>query len=169
MGLGIRVDPPFLPNDKYDFVIKLFSPILAIISGILFYVYSHKKYKKASPYPLTMNAIAAKKERVINSIAITIGSCLYLIPLFITSINLWAFYVSNEPWEKRYQLVKVHGCGIDYEAECSRLELLDLQRQKRHYIRWYLDKSSLMTLDNKTIMVVGERSYFGFIVNGLKW
>lgn len=84
-------------------------------------------------------------------------------------IKLWAYYNINEHWSHEYHMSRVESCGRDYEYKCARLTLIDLEKNKKHSVRWYYNKSLLMKSNNKNINIIGEQSYFGYIINEMQW
>jgi len=93
----------------------------------------------------------------------------WIFTLVSIPIQLWAFYSLNPSWSNNYQLVKVKGCGYEYEKECIRLTLLELDTNNKHTFRRYSDSKQLTNLDNEIVTIIGEEGYFGYIVNTIKW
>lgn len=167
-----NIDPPFISNSIYDFLIYKLIPVLSGLFSIILFSFSYRKYKSCSHYQKKMKYQFADEGKF-RSILIVI-----FFPFFIygwvwagigVPIKLWAYYSENKYWSQEYYLSEVNSCGSDYEYECSRLTFLDLETNKKHSLRWYYDKSSLMKLKNTQINVIGEQGYFGYIINSLEW
>ncbi|WP_338366402.1 hypothetical protein [uncultured Pseudoalteromonas sp.] len=82
------------------------------------------------------------------------------------------YYAENdlgETWSKEYLLTDVSACIIDNEQQCIRLNLVDLSSGEDRSFRWYLDTHELQNIRNERINLVGEKSYFGYIVNEIQW
>ena len=89
--------------------------------------------------------------------------------LSIVPIKYMAVHRLGEIWSKEYLLTSIGVCCSDYGNQCIKLNLLDLSTKKNYSIRWYLDTKELQTLKNKKINLVGEKSYFGYLVNEIQW
>lgn len=83
-------------------------------------------------------------------------------------IKLWAYYTQGDYWYKEYILSDVQACGSDYEQSCTRLYFIDPKTNKTYDFRWYEDKATIMNSKNSYVYVVGEASYFGYIVRSLQ-
>ena len=167
-----NIDPPFISNSVYDFLVLKVIPVIAGVVSIVFFVVCYKKYNSCNHYKQTI------KSRFAEHGELRTIMCFIFAPIFVylwifagigIPIKLWAFYSVNDYWSHEYQLVKVKNCGSDYEYECTRLTLLDLKTHKKNSVRWYSDKSELMKQENKKITVIGEKGAFGYIINGLEW
>lgn len=167
-----NVDPPFISNSLYDFLIYKVIPVLAGIFSLILFVLSYRKYKSCSDYQERMKDQLSEQGKLRSTLGIIFLPVLiygWIWAAIGAPIKLWAYYAVNEPWSHEYHLSKVDSCSSDYEYECTRLTLLDLETNKKHSVRWYYDKSSLMKASNKNLNVIGEQGYFGYIINGLEW
>jgi hypothetical protein len=167
-----NVDPPFISNSIYDLLIYKLIPVLAGFISISLFFLSYRKYKSCSRYQETMKSKFAEEGKIRSALGIIFLPVLvygWIWAAIGAPIKLWAYYSVNEYWSQEYRLSRVKGCGSDYENGCARLTLVNLGTNQTHSIRWYIDKSSLMKLEKKQINVIGEKGYFGYIVNGLEW
>ncbi|MBE0384687.1 hypothetical protein [Pseudoalteromonas carrageenovora] len=94
---------------------------------------------------------------------------LWLWAAFCISVKLWTYYYSDNSWQQEYQLLAVEACPSDYEYNCAKLVVLDLQTYRKRSFRWYLDKPALKRLKNEKINIVGVKSPLGSVVHQIQW
>ncbi|MGO2277084.1 hypothetical protein [Pseudoalteromonas nigrifaciens] len=167
-----NVDPPFISNSIYDFLIYKLIPVLAGLFSIILFAFSYRKYKSCSHYQQTLKYQFEEQGKLRSTLGMIFLPVLvygWIWAAIGAPIKLWAYYSVNEYWSQEYHLSEVESCGSDYEYECTRLTLLDLETNKKHSVRWYYDKSSLMKVKKTQINIIGEQGYFGYIINGLEW
>lgn len=169
---GDNVDPPFISNSKYDFLILKLIPVLAGLLSAIVVIFYYKKYKNCSNTQQRMKSQFSEQGKIRSAMGIIflpIFAYVWLWSAIVPPIKLWAFYTANDRWSQEYLLSKVNNCGNDYETGCTRLTFLDLKTDKKHSVRWYVDKTALVSLENKKINIIGEKGTFGFILNGIEW
>ena len=169
-----KVDPPFISNNTYNFLLTKLSPFVAIVLCTIFYffMYSYSKFGGNNRVRAILKnhfSKQGKKRLTLELIFLPVFVYGWIFTLVFIPIQLWAFYSLNPSWSNNYQLVKVKGCGYEYEKECIRLTLLELDTNNKHTFRWYSDSKQLTNLDNEIVTIIGEEGYFGYMVNTIKW
>lgn len=165
-------DPPFIANKKYDITIFWIIPI---ISGALF-IYLNmlvfKKYKQCSKYRESFKHNISGIKNLASFIFGYLAAPFLIYAIFYIylalPIKLFAYFTESDYWYKEYILTDVEECGSDYENSCTRLSFLDPKTKQIHELRWYEEKSSIINSKGHYVYVIGEASYFGYIVRRLE-
>ena len=162
------IDPAFIPNAYYNFLKSRILIALTILAVIIFFVRykTNKKVRESLKYQFS------EEGKLITCFTFLFTPILiyfYFWALSAVPIQLWAHYHFGEPWSQEYLLIKTDTCSSDYEPQCVKLTFSDLVTHEEHSIRWYLNKNELLTLKNKSVNLVGEKSYFGYIINEIQW
>ncbi|HEA18518.1 hypothetical protein LCGC14_2792470 [marine sediment metagenome] len=162
------VDPAFIPNANYNFILKWVLPTLTVLTiGYLF-----SRYKNFAQVKESLDEHFIYEGRLVKYFTL-LFTPVFIYFYFWTFINipiqLWAQYRLAEYWSQEYLLVEATTCSSDYESHCVELTFADLANEETHSIRWYLDKAELLTLKDKKVNLVGEQSYFGYIINEIQW
>ncbi|MBB1334624.1 MULTISPECIES: hypothetical protein [unclassified Pseudoalteromonas] len=162
------VDPAFIPNANYNFILRWVLPSLTVLT--IGYLLS--QYKNFAQVKESLDEHFIAEGRLVKYFTL-LFSPVFIYFYFWTFINipiqLWANYQLAEYWSQEYLLVEATTCSSDYEPHCVELKFSDLASEETHSIRWYLDKAELLTLKNKRVNLVGEKSYFGYIINTIQW
>jgi hypothetical protein len=169
-----KVDPPFISNHTYSFFLTKFFPVVAIVLCIIlyFFLYSYSKSGRNNKIRGIFKSHfskQSKKRLALEFVSLPLFVYGWIFTLVFLPIQLWSFYSINPSWSQDFQLIKVNSCGYDYEKECIRLTLLELNTKNTHSFRWYSNSNQLATLDNEIVTIIGEEGYFGYIVDTIKW
>lgn len=166
------VDPPFISNARYDFLVFKLIPILSVLIGIVIIVCWVKKYKTDADFKRRIND-HIEDEGKFKSIAAALFSPLIIYSLlwimFSVPIKMVTYYWSAPGWTHTYILKDVERCGSDYGSDCSRLTFTELDHTQSQFIHWYEDRNRLQSLHQKKVYLLGQQSYFGFVVNEIQW
>jgi len=166
------VDPPFISNSAYDFLIIKLLPALAGLTSLWYFIASYKKYHRCDDYKRTMKNKFAEQGKFRSIVGIIVFPLImygFMWVTFMTPIQLGTYYWGNTAWSQTYALESIKPCNSDYGRECTRIRLVDITTGKKHSIRWYDDKKELLKIQEKNIKLIGQQGYFGYIVNGLEW
>ena len=157
-------DPAFIPNARFAFIEFKLLPILTVL---IIYILL-KKYRNNND----VKSQFFTGSKLVKGFLFLMYPCLIYMSLWslsIVPIKYMAVHRLGEIWSKEYLLTSIGVCCSDYGNQCIKLNLLDLSTKKNYSIRWYLDTKELQTLKNKKINLVGEKSYFGYLVNEIQW
>ncbi|TMO74475.1 hypothetical protein CWC17_08500 [Pseudoalteromonas sp. S3785] len=161
-------DPSFIANKKLHIIEMIVLPILSM--AVIYTLF--KKYRCDDNFNYLMTNHFFKGSRLVKGFLIVMYPCLLYVALWKLSVVPILYYAENnlgEPWSKEYLLTDVSACTINDEQQCIRLNLVDLSSGEERSFRWYLDTHELQNIRNKRINLVGEKSYFGYIVNEIQW
>ncbi|MBB1470209.1 hypothetical protein H5232_17425 [Pseudoalteromonas sp. SG41-5] len=160
--------PAFISNANFNFILKWVLPSLTVLTIGYFF----SQYKNFAQVKESLDKHFIAEGRLVKYFTL-LFSPVFIYFYFWTFINipiqLWANYQLAEYWSQEYLLVEATTCSSDYEPHCVELKFSDLASEETHSIRWYLDKAELLTLKNKRVNLVGEKSYFGYIINTIQW
>jgi hypothetical protein len=161
-------DPAFIDNERLHFIELIALPIItmAVIYILL------RKFRHDSNFNYLMTNHFFKGSKLVKGFLIVMYPCLLYVALWNLSVVPILYYAENnlgEPWSKEYLLTDVSACTINDEQQCIRLNLVDLSSGEKRSFRWYLDIHKLQNIRNERINLVGEKSYFGYIVNEIQW
>lgn len=161
-------DPAFIDNERLHFIELIVLPILTM--AVIYTLF--KKYRCDDNFNYLMTNHFFKGSRLVKGFLIVMYPCLLYVALWNLSVVPILYYAENnlgEPWSKEYLLTDVSACIINNEQQCIRLNLVDLSSGEERSFRWYLDTHDLQSIRKKRINLVGEKSYFGYIVNEIQW
>lgn len=162
------IDPSFIPNRFYDFLSHWILGFITIslVCAFLFHLIKTPNAREEFNTHFDQEGIILK---YLSIIMIPILLYAYLWAVICAPIQLWAHYDLGDYWSEEYTLVESEACYSDYEPNCVRLLFEDTSTNKQHTIRWYLDKHKLLKLKNTKVNLVGEKSYFGYVVTEIQW
>lgn len=162
------IDPSFIPNRFYDFLSHWILSFITIslVCAFLFHLIKTPNAREEFNTHFDQEGVILK---YLSIIMIPILLYAYLWAVICAPIQLWAHYHLGDYWSEEYTLVESEACYSDYEPNCVRLLFEDTSTNKQHTIRWYLDKHKLLKLKNTKVNLVGEKSYFGYLVNEIQW
>lgn len=161
-------DPAFIDNERLHFIELIVLPILTM--AVIYTLF--KKYRCDDNFNYLMTNHFFKGSRLVKGFLIVMYPCLLYVALWSLSVVPILYYAENnlgEPWSKEYLLTDVSACIINNEQQCIRLNLVDLSSGEERSFRWYIDTHELQSIRKKRINLVGEKSYFGYIVNEIQW
>lgn len=161
-------DPAFIANERLHFIELIVLPILTM--AVIYTLF--KKYRCDSNFYYLMTNHFFKGSKLVKGFLIVMYPCFIYTALWNLSVVPILYYAENdlgETWSKEYLLTDVSACIIDNEQQCIRLNLVDLSSGEDRSFRWYLDTHELQNIRNERINLVGEKSYFGYIVNEIQW
>ncbi|KPZ61858.1 MULTISPECIES: hypothetical protein [Pseudoalteromonas] len=161
-------DPSFIANKKLHIIEVIVLPILSM--AVIYTLF--KKYGCDDNFNYLMTNHFFKGSKLVKGFLIVMYPCLIYTALWNLSVVPILYYAENnlgEPCSKEYLLTDVSACTINDEQQCIRLNLIDLSSGEERSFRWYLDTHKLQKIRNKRINLVGEKSYFGYIVNEIQW
>ncbi len=161
-------DPAFIANERLHFIELIVLPILTM--AVIYTLF--KKYRCDSNFHYLMTNHFFKGSKLVKGFLIVMYPCFIYTALWNLSVVPILYYAENdlgETWSKEYLLTDVSACIIDNEQQCIRLNLVDLSSGEDRSFRWYLDTHELQNIRNERINLVGEKSYFGYIVNEIQW
>jgi len=161
-------DPAFIANERLHFIELAVLPILTM--AVIYTLF--KKYRCDHNFNYLITRHFIKGSRLVKGFLIIMYPCLIYMALWKFSVVPIMYYAENnlgELWSEEYFLTDVTTCIINDQQQCITLNIADLSTGEEHSFRWYLDTDELQTLKNKNINLVGEKSYFGNLVNEIQW
>ncbi len=169
------VDPAFLPNQLYRNLIFRFGTVFSLILTLYFIFKAFKRYKTDPSYQDTLQYqfhgfnFKGKCKLLLTLLFSPFVIAMMLWFLSVPAIELYGHYYYAKPWSEDYYLLKVESCGSDYEADCSKIKLLDVSNKRRLSFRWYEDRAALAQLKTQRITLRGYEGLFGYTVEEIQW
>lgn len=169
------VDPAFIPNQLYRVIIYRFGTVFSLLLTVYLIFSAIKRYKTDPSYRSTVQYqfhdfnFKGKCKLAFSLLfsPLLIGMMLWI--LSVPAIELYGHYYYAKPWSDDYYVVKVESCGSDYEADCSKVKLLDVSNKHRFSFRWYEDRTALAQLKTQRITLRGYEGLFGRTVEEIRW
>ena len=167
------VDPPFIGNAHYHFLIFRLIPLLIGVLYLIMTFVAIKRYKTnrtIKEHTHTQLARYGKLKMIGGYLFLPfLMYCVVWVSVAVP-IKLYTYYWSPVAVTNySYVLDSVESCHRDWGPYCSRLNMLDVQTQRITTIHWYEDKNKMLNLSRQKITLVGQQSYFGLVVNQIQW